>query len=44
MLKVKNVCKLTFLIGENKKKIALVSLKIKMSAEPFIHLLDFGVL
>ena len=32
------------LIGENKKKTTLVSLKINMSAEPSIHLLDFGVL
>lgn len=32
------------LIGENKKKTTLVSLKINMLAEPSFHLLDFGIL
>ena len=32
------------LIGENKSKTTLVSLKINMSAEPSFHLLDFGIL
>ena len=32
------------LIGKNKKKTPLVSLKINMLAEPSFHLLDFGVL
>ena len=32
------------LIGENKNKTTLVSLKINMSAEPSFHLLDFGIL